>query len=348
MGKIFTRMGDASGEWLSKEEVKAELLEGTNDAADRGKIPPLNEEELERLYEIVVRPERFQSVEPGNEVVMTFDAGTLKMWRVGIPVDRSQSILIHERALGSDTMELAHIDYSYKQIKSIAHDEKYFMEQIQLGTVMPLFYGAMPNVGLYTQPDGPVANWSELLPAGKIAEAQAAQEEAVEHAKRDMVFVGTKMYEGGADGLNFDTTGASGDADFLATLNAVRELKEQFPELPIELGMAGEFVLGMHGELYFDDVRLAGLYPHDQVKLAEKAGASIFGAVVNTNSSMTFPWNMARAVTFVKACTEAANIPVHANVGMGVGGVPVFDTPPMDVVSRTSKALVEVGKADGL
>jgi len=348
MGKVFTRMGDASGVWLSKEEVRAELEEGTNDAADRGKIPPLTEEELDKLFDICTMPEKFVSVEPGNEVVVTFDAGTLKMVRVGVPVDRSQAILIHERALGSDTMELAHIDYSYKQIKPIAHDEKYYMEQAQLGTVIPLFYGAMPNVGLYTQPDGPVPNWSELLPMGKITEAQAAQEEAVEHAERDMVYVGSKMYEGGADGINFDTTGASGDADFLATLNAIRALKEKYPELPIELGMAGEFVLGMHGELYFDDVRLAGLYPHDQVKLAEKAGATIFGAVVNTNSSKSFPWNIARSVTFVKACTEAANIPVHVNVGMGVGGVPVFDTPPLDIVSRASKSLVEIGKADGL
>lgn len=128
MEKVFTRMGDASGVWLSKEEVRAELEEGTNDAADRGKIPSLTKEELDKLFDICTKSERFVSVEPGNEVVVTFDAGTLKMVRVGVPVDRSQAILIHERALGSDTMELAHIDYSYKQIKSIVHDEKYYME----------------------------------------------------------------------------------------------------------------------------------------------------------------------------------------------------------------------------
>jgi dimethylamine--corrinoid protein Co-methyltransferase len=60
------------------------------------------------------------------------------------------------------------------------------------------------------------------------------------------------------------------------------------------------------------------------------------------------PWNLARAATFSKACVEAANIPVHPNVGMGVGGIPMFETPPPDVVSRVSKALVEIGKADGL
>jgi dimethylamine--corrinoid protein Co-methyltransferase len=90
------------------------------------------------------------------------------------------------------------------------------------------------------------------------------------------------------------------------------------------------------------------MYPHQQVKVVEKAGATIFGPVVNTNTSKSFPWNLARAVTFVKACTEAASIPIHVNVGMGVGGIPVFETPPIDAVTRASKAMVEIGRVDGL
>jgi dimethylamine--corrinoid protein Co-methyltransferase len=35
-------------------------------------------------------------------------------------------------------------------------------------------------------------------------------------------------------------------------------------------------------------------------------------------------------------------------MGMGVGGIPVFETPPIDIVTRASKAMVEIGKADGL
>jgi len=112
--------------------------------------------------------------------------------------------------------------------------------------------------------------------------------------------------------------------------------------------MAGEFILGMHGELKYNNTRLAGLYPHDQVKLAEQAGASIFGVVVNTSSNKSFPWNLARVCTFVKACTEAATIPVHVNVGMGVGAIPLTLTPPVDAVSRADKVLIEIGKADGL
>jgi len=39
---------------------------------------------------------------------------------------------------------------------------------------------------------------------------------------------------------------------------------------------------------------------------------------------------------------------VHVNVGMGVGGVPMMEQPPIDSTSRVSKTLVELGKADGL
>ena len=226
--------------------------------------------------------------------------------------------------------------------------QKAAMEQAQQITLIPLLYGAMPNLGLYTKPDGPVDNWSELLPLAKISEAKAAQEEAVEHAVKDMVFVASGMYESGADGINFDTCGASGDADVLAAFKAAEILKKKFPDFPINIGMAGEFVLGMHGELRYDETRLAGLYPHEQVKLAEKAGASVFGCVINTNSSKSFPWNIARVCTFVKACTEVATIPVHVNAGMGVGAVPLNLIAPTDAVSRADKAIIEIGKADGL
>jgi len=245
-------------------------------------------------------------------------------------------------------MEMGHIDYSYKAVKPIVGDEQQEFEQALLVSTLPLFYGAMPNLAIYSQPDGPVANSAELLPLGKIAESRAAQEEAVELAVKDMVYVGSAMYESGADGINFDTTGAAGDPDFLATLRATKTLKEKYPEMCIELGMAGEFILGMHGKLEFEGVRLAGLYPHEQVKLAQRAGVTIFGPTVNTNTSRSCAWNIARAITFIKPCVANATIPVHANMGMGVGGAPVVDNPPTDAISRASKAMVEIGRLDGL
>jgi dimethylamine--corrinoid protein Co-methyltransferase len=256
--------------------------------------------------------------------------------------------MIHERVLGADFVDIGLSDYNFKTVKGVAKREAAVLKNALNKTTLPLFYGAMPNLGFYTKPDGPVDNWAVLLPEGKIKESMAAQEEAVEHAVKDIVYVAEQLNDVGADGINLDTCGAAGDADFLTALLATEIIKEKFPDLGVEIGMAGEFVLGMHGRLEYKGVRLAGLYSHDQVKLAEKAGASIFGPVVNTNSNMTFPWNIARVCTFVKACSEVASIPIHANVGMGVCGIPMSENLPPDVVSRADKCLIEICKIDGL
>lgn len=347
--KVFTRYGDGYGAYLTKEEIRQEIRDGIRDAVERGKIEPLSKAEEDHLFDICTMPAKQVCVDAGKEVVMTNDEGTLKVSvRCGLSIDRTTGILIDERILCMDTAELAHIDYSFKPIKTIIHDEQCAMEHAQLNSIIPVFYGAMPNLGLYTKPDGPYGNWAELIPAGKLEEARQAQEQACEQAVRDIVTVAHKMYEAGADGINLDTVGASGDADALAAFKAVQKIREMHPDFPIEMGMAGEFFLGMHGKLEFEGKRLAGLYPHEQVKLAEKAGATIFGPTVNTNSSKSFPWNLARVCTFIKACSEASTIPIHPNVGMGVCGMPLTDSVPLDVGSRVDKALIEIGKADGL
>ena len=217
-----------------------------------------------------------------------------------------------------------------------------------LSTTVPLFYGAQPNLGLYFQPDGPFPNAAELLPLGKIDAARKAQEDAAEALKEDMIFVGKRLNEMGCEGLNFDTAASSGDADFHATLEAVRELKKSCPNMSLIVGMSSEFVLGMHGEMFFDGQRLAGMFPHKQVKIVEVAGADIFGPAINVNTSRTVPWNLSRAVTFVKNTVEEARIPVHPNVGMGVCGIPMMIETPIDCVTRAAKALALIGKADGL
>ncbi len=349
MSEFFTRLGDGSAVMMSKDDIRYDIEDGTADAASRGEIPELSKDEIDHLVDIMTMPEKNVSVERGQEGIMTFDAGTLKLpVRAGVPIDRMATLMIHERVLCSDTMELCTTDYSYKSIKNFIAEEAMTMELAQNNCMMPIFYGAMPNLGQYTKPDGPIDNWSELLPSGKIPEARAAQEEAVEHATRDMIFIASQMADAGACGIQFDTVGASGDADVLAALLAAKALREKYPNLGIEFGMAGEFNLGMHGLLEYSGERIAGLYPHKQVKMAEKAGVSIFGCVINTNSSMSFAWNMARALTFTKACTEAADIPVVVDAGMGVGGVPLTNTSPTDATSRASKAIMEIGKADGL
>ena len=163
----------------------------------------------------------------------------------------------------------------------------------------------------------------------------------------DCILMSDCMLEMGADGIDYDTVASTGDAEFLAVLRTTEHVADE-TGLPVEIGMSSEMVLGFHGELEYDGVRLAGLWPHQQLQLCEKAGTAIFGPVVNTNTRKTTPWNLARALTFVKACTTIAKIPIHPNVGMGVGGVPMFETPAVDVVTRCSAAMIEIGKCDGL
>jgi len=347
MVKVRTRMGDGTLVELSEAELKRDLEEGTEDAAERGEIPTLSEDELSYLFDIFKAPYKFISVEPGNEVVLTYDDPMIKIARVGVLIHRVQSLQIYEKAFGADTIELGQLDYTYKILKNIMAYEQGDLEQMLLVTTVPVLYGSMPNLGAYTQPDGPFPNPVDLLPKGQIAEARAALEGMVEAAISDIVNVGSLMYESGVDGINIDTTGAVGDADFSASLRATEILRKKYPKLGIEIGMAGEFVLGMHGQLTYDGVRLAGLYPREQMELVIKAGATIFGPAINNNTTKSCAWNVARAATYVKSC-QNAKIAIHANVGMGVGGVPSLDHPPIDAVSRASAAMVEVGKADGL
>ena len=83
-------------------------------------------------------------------------------------------------------------------------------------------------------------------------------------------------------------------------------------------------------------------------QVSAKAGANVFGAVCNTNTSRSLAWNLARSVTFIKAAVEESPIPVHVDMGMGVGGIPMKETPPVDAVSRCNKAMVEIAKVDGV
>jgi len=341
--KIPTRMGDGSVAFLTRAEIEADVWAGVEAAVNRAKVPPLGEDEVGHIVDIYASPARFTGVDIGSEVVLSYDGS-----KIGTFTSRQQDLQMYEQCFAADLVELCHVDYSFKTVKTIVAFEAQTMRDVQLALTVPVQYGAMPNLGLYCQPDGPLPNWAELLPMGKFDEARAAQEEAVEMAAADMIHVGEALAEAGADGIDFDTAGAAGDADFLATLKAAEALRARYPELGIEIGMAGEFVLGMHGGLEYDGVRLAGLWPRDQLRLATRAGAHMFGPAINVDTGKSAAWNVARAITLVKPCMEEATIPVHMNMGMGVGGVPMAAFNPVDAVSRASRACVDILHLDGL
>lgn len=350
----YTRMGDGKRVTMSKEEIMADLQDGMADACDMADIPSLDSNDIEKLFEIISSSNRIVGVEPGREVVLTYDIGQLDFTGDngnsgnGVDVGRMESALLHERSLAADTFELAHADYSIKPVKPVIANEMQTMEEIQAEIIAPYFYGAMPNMGLYYSPDGPYGNPADLMREFKMEESMAASEAAAVHLARDIEFVGTRMMAAGADGFNFDTTASAGDADCVGTFNGAKALRKACPNAYINIGMAGESVMGIHGMIEFEGQVTAGLYPHQQCKLAEKAGANVFGAVVNTNTSRSLAWNLARSVTFIKECVKQSNIPVHANMGMGVGGIPMCETAPIDAVTRCNKAMVEIANVDGI
>ena len=352
--RILTRMGDGELVSMSASEVKEDILAGTQAAAQNAEIPELTADERESLFDILAEPSRAVCVVSGQEVIVTDDGCSMSFYGgqdssgVGVPLSRMQAILTYERACAADTTSMGHSDYSFKPVKPIINAEMTEYYTTSMMTTAPFLYGAQPNMGLYFQPDGPHRNPADYLPLGKIKEAQDVQEAAAVQLREDLVFVGKKLSSIGCEGLNLDTAGSAGDADFLAALQAIGDLRAAAPDMPIILGGAGEFVLGMHGEIAFQGEQLAGMYPHQQARIAESAGASIFGAAISTSTNESLAWNVARAATFVKEAVAAVDIPVHVNVGMGVGGVPMMEAPSIDSVTRASKSLVQIGKADGL
>ena len=347
-------MGDGELLTLSADEIKEDILAATREAAKHAGIPELTADDTEQLFEIMAEPSRAVSVAAGQEVIVTDDGCSMSFYSgqdgggVGVPMSRLQAILTYERACAADTTSMGHSDYSFKPVKPIINFEMNEYYNSSMLTTAPFLYGAQPNMGLYFRPDGPHPNPADLMPQGKIKEAREAQEAAAEQLRQDLVFVGKKLNSVGCEGLNFDTSGSAGDADYWAALQAMSDLKKVAPDLPIIMGGSGEFVLGMHGAVTFNDRRLAGMYPHDQAQVAADAGASIYGVAVGTNTNKSVAWNISRAVTFVKQAVAAVDIPIHANVGMGVGGVPMMETPPIDSVTRASKALVQIAGLDGL
>ncbi len=345
---VLTRMGDGYFVEMTVDQIRKDIEEGVEIAAKKAKCPPLTGEDMDKLLGIICEPRKFVSVERGNELVLSYDSQPMKFTRLGLPIGMPQILQTYERAMMADTLEMAYVHYSFKSIKSILPEEQYAVAEALMVTTPALLYGAMPNMPMYTKPDGPCENAAELMPKGKIKEAQEAQMMAADMLIRDINVVGSAMYEAGADGMDFDTTAAGGDAEFYAVLHGVERLRAKYPDICIEVGMSGEFILGFHSELEYKGQRLAGMYPHDQARMVAAAGGDVFGAVVNTNTRRSFPWNLARALTMCKYCAEVSPIPVHANVGMGVGGVPMQITPPIDCVSRASTAMAEIGKLDGL
>ncbi len=149
--KIPTRMGDGSFARLTRSEIRADLEAGSEAAAARAKVPLLSGDELDHLLDIYASPARFTGVDVGEEVVLSCDGTGMKTHAT-----RSAGPAGLRAVDGRRSPRAVRGDYSLKVVRTILPYEAQCMHDALLATVAPLQYGVMPNLGLYSRPDGPL------------------------------------------------------------------------------------------------------------------------------------------------------------------------------------------------
>ena len=106
MDKILTRLGDGSRIEMTESEVQQDLEDGAADAAATADVPTLTDDEIAYLMELYRRKDRVVGVEEGMECCLSYDNMTSKIKRAHIPISKIQQLLLFERGLGADTLEL--------------------------------------------------------------------------------------------------------------------------------------------------------------------------------------------------------------------------------------------------
>ena len=76
MSTVTTRMGDGTTVAMTRDELRRDIIEGSEAAAKKAKIPVLEEREVEYLVDMFACPSRVWGVERGHEAIMTKDGGT--------------------------------------------------------------------------------------------------------------------------------------------------------------------------------------------------------------------------------------------------------------------------------
>ena len=157
------------------------------------------------------------------------------------------------------------------------------------------------------------------------------------------------MWEAGADGIDFDTAGAAGDGDFLATLRGRRDIRAAHPDMGIEVGMAGEFVLGMHGGSSTTACVSPACGRGNRWSWRPGRGDDLRAGGEREHAAGSCAWNIARALTLVKPCCDDGRDPHPHERGHGRGRRADEQLRRrVDAVSRASRACVDILHLDGL
>ena len=113
--RIPTRMGDGYMVEMTPSELRADIEAATEEAARKAGCAPLAQDELDHLLDIYASRAAFTAVDIGDQVVLSCDGGGSKMTGTDL-----LDLLESEQRLGQDILELRHLEYSYKAIKTMA------------------------------------------------------------------------------------------------------------------------------------------------------------------------------------------------------------------------------------
>ncbi len=158
--RVPTRMGDGTFALMTRSEIRADLVAGSEAAAGRAKVPPLTDAEIDHLLDIYASPARIVGVDVGEEIVLSCDGTGMKTHAT-----RIQDLQSYEQWMGADLLELCVGDYSLKVVRTILAYEAQYMHDAQLCTVAALQYGVMPNLGCTPSPTAPATTGTNCCPS---------------------------------------------------------------------------------------------------------------------------------------------------------------------------------------
>ncbi len=157
---VTTRLGDGSLVRMTPSEIRADLEEATALGAKKAKTAPLPPDELDQLLEIFASNAKFSAVDVGDELVLScdgsgnFDSGT----------GSTSSTATRATAAPTSSSSTTSTTPTRRSRRS-SRSRPRAMKSAQLNLVAPLQYGAMPDLGRYSRPDGP---------GGQLVRAHAA------------------------------------------------------------------------------------------------------------------------------------------------------------------------------
>ena len=114
MQTIMTNRGDGMRIELSREELRNDIVAGSEDAARKGMIDSLTAEDIDQMMDIFCEPGKTVSVEPGKEVVATDDgAGLIAIWEDPAPGMRFPSAITRTSSCMSGCIVGTRVDWGF-------------------------------------------------------------------------------------------------------------------------------------------------------------------------------------------------------------------------------------------